>query len=86
MTLSARSDIPVASLSFHTAIVDKSGEDQSGALLEVCRLQMSIAHIKSMVDVLSKSIDYYPNKQEAVKKKASRRRAAKPKKKSTKSK
>lgn len=55
MTISVRSDIPVATLSFMSVL---GGERQ----LEAGHIQTSIPHLKRMLDVIASSIDYYPEK------------------------
>ncbi len=53
MEVAIRGDVPVATLRFYSVV---GGE----AVVEACRLQMSTAHLRAMVDVISKSIEYYP--------------------------
>lgn len=48
-----RSDPPVVTLRFETALPEAS--------YEVCRLQTSVDHIKAMIDAMSKAVDYYPS-------------------------
>ena len=52
MEIAVRADTPVATLRFYTAMVDH--------LSEVSRLQTSVTHIKSIIDVLCRNVEYYP--------------------------
>lgn len=54
MTISTRADVPVATLSFYAVAMNK--------LCEAARIQTSIPHLRQMVDVICRSIDYYPKK------------------------
>ena len=58
-SLSLRSDLPIATLRFF-----EFGSDGQGVPIatEVCRLLTSVDHLKSLVNLLSRSIDYYPTK------------------------
>ncbi len=57
MEVSLRADAPIAMLRFF-AIVPPN------VLIESSRLQTTIAHVKRMIDVLCRSLDYYPTKGE----------------------
>jgi len=57
MTLGVRSDIPVATIRFHSIT--------PGRLVEACRLQTTVKHLHEIVDVICRSIDYYPEKPDA---------------------
>ena len=52
MEIAVRADTPVVTLRFYTATIDH--------LSEVSRLQTSVAHIKAIIDVLCRNIEYYP--------------------------
>lgn len=54
MEIAVRGDTPVATLRFYTAMVDH--------LSEVSRLQTSVTHIKSIIDVLCRNVEYYPSR------------------------
>lgn len=54
MELSVRADTPVATMRYYSVLLDH--------LSEACRLQMSTVHLRSMVDVMCRSLDYYPDK------------------------
>jgi hypothetical protein len=54
MELSIRADIPVATLRFYSVVTDR--------LVEACRVQTSVEHVRQIVDVLARSLDYYPTK------------------------
>ena len=54
MEIAVRGDTPVATLRFYTAMVDH--------LSEVSRLQTSVTHIKAMIDVLCRTMEYYPSR------------------------
>lgn len=49
-----RGDVPIATMQFYYFTLD--------AAIEVCRLQTSTSHIRAMIDLLTKVIDYYPAK------------------------
>jgi len=55
MEVSLRGDTPVAMLRFYSVLGNE-------AILEACRIQTSAAHLRSMVDVLSKTVGYYPER------------------------
>jgi len=54
MQMLVRSDIPITTLRFDTTLPE--------AAYEVCRLQMTVAHVKSMIDVMCQTLDYYPSR------------------------
>lgn len=54
MQFLGRSDLPIATMRFETALPE--------AAYEVCRLQSSVDHIKRMIDVMCENVDYYPSK------------------------
>ena len=69
MQLGVRSDAPVATLRFHTALQD--------CLVESCRLQVSTDHLKRITDVLCRTLNYYPRPETGerpAKKKLSRKK------------
>lgn len=53
--LSLRSDAPIGTLRFHSVV----GEEK---LAEACRLQTTVTHLRAIVDLLCKQLDYYPAK------------------------
>ena len=55
MELSTRSDIPVCMMRFYSGI-------PRSELQEVARLQLATTHARAIVDVLCRSLDYYPDK------------------------
>ena len=57
MEITTRSDMPIATLRFYSALMDH--------LSEACRMQMSIQHLRNMVDVICKTLGYYPTKPKA---------------------
>lgn len=54
MGMTVRADVPVATLRFFTVLED--------AQQEACRIQTNVPHLKRMVDVICRSINYYPTK------------------------
>ena len=54
MTMGLRTDIPVATLRFYSALSDR--------LSECCRIQTSVTHLRQIVDVICRNIGYYPTK------------------------
>ena len=58
MEVSMRSDIPVGTLRFYSAVGDEK-------LTEASRIQTSVAHMRQIVDVLCRCLDYYPSKPKA---------------------
>lgn len=53
MEIHLRGDIDVATLRFYSAV--------GGTIAaEACRLQTSTTHLKAIVDVLCRTLDYYP--------------------------
>ena len=66
MQMLVRSDVPVTTLRFDTALPE--------AAYEVCRLQMTLAHAKRMIEVMCKTLDHYPTKPTAAKKKTGRKK------------
>ncbi len=54
MEIGVRGDVPLVTLRFYTAMVDH--------LSEVSRLQTSVTHIKSIIDVLCRNVEYYPSR------------------------
>lgn len=54
MTLSVRSDIPVATIRFYSVTPEN--------LVEACRLQTTVKHLHEIVDVICRNTDYYPEK------------------------
>ncbi len=58
MQIFMRSDLPIATISFSSLIpIDM--------LVEVGRFQTTASHLKGIVDVLCRTIDYYPTKSSA---------------------
>ncbi len=57
MNIAYRADIPVVTLRFYSALKDQ--------LCEASRLQTSVPHLRQIVDVICRAIDYYPKKPEA---------------------
>jgi hypothetical protein len=57
MELSLRADAPIAMLRFFSIV-------PPNILIESSRLQTTVSHAKSMIDVLCRSLDYYPTKAE----------------------
>ena len=57
MEINVRLNPPLATLRFHSALPDR--------LSEVCRLQCSQDHLRRMVDVICRSIGYYPTKSQS---------------------
>ena len=60
MRVTRRKDVPIVFLTFDFVVTDV-GDPVS---IEVSRLCMSETHAKRMVDVLARSLDYYPTKPE----------------------
>lgn len=54
MDITVRGDVPVGMLRFYAGLPDK--------LIEVSRLQMSIAHLRQMAEVFCRVLDYYPER------------------------
>lgn len=54
LEIAVRADTPVVTLRFYTAMVDH--------LSEVARVQTSVTHIKAIIDVLSRNVEYYPSR------------------------
>ena len=54
MEVAVRGDVPVVTLRFYSALREK--------LAEACRVQTSTTHLRSILDVLCRSLDYYPSK------------------------
>ncbi len=54
MNIYVRQDPPLATLRFSTVMPE--------AVYEACRVQTSVAHLRAIVDVICRSIDYYPEK------------------------
>lgn len=54
MELAVRADIPIATIRFYAICPP--------FIVESSRLQTSVDHLKKIVDVLSKSLNYYPSK------------------------
>ncbi len=50
-----RGDAPLATLRFYTVIGNEK-------LAEACRLQTTVAHLRAIVDLLCRLLDYYPAK------------------------
>jgi len=57
MELSLRADAPIAMLRFFSIV-------PPNVLIESSRLQTTASHVKRMIDVLCRSLDYYPTKAE----------------------
>ena len=55
MEIAVRGDVPISTLRFYSAITNEK-------LCEAFRLQTSVPHLRSMVDVICRSIGYYPSK------------------------
>ena len=55
MQVHLRSDTPLGMLSFSSLVPPDK-------LVEVCRLQTTEVHLKAIVDVLCRNLDYYPTK------------------------
>jgi hypothetical protein len=55
MELLLRSDVPIATLRFYTVV----GTEK---LTEACRLQTTVSHLRAIVDLLCRQLDYYPAK------------------------
>ncbi len=53
MELAVRGDADVATLRFLAVI-------PPNALLECCRVNMTVSHLKRMLDVIAQSLKYYP--------------------------
>lgn len=53
--LYVRSDTPVATVSFSTLV-------SPDKLIECARIQSTVTHLKATVDMICKTIDYYPAK------------------------
>ncbi|HZW09292.1 MAG TPA: DUF3467 domain-containing protein [Phycisphaerales bacterium] len=51
-----RKDVPIATLIFETTYVDNPGQPMA---FEVARLYTTIAHVKRMIEVLSKNVAAY---------------------------
>ena len=58
MQLFQRSDLPLATISFASL-------HPPDKLVEVGRFQATITHLKAIVDVICRGIDYYPTKSSA---------------------
>ncbi len=54
MEIAVRGDVPVVTLRFYSAVVDH--------LSEVSRLQTSATHVKAIIDVLCRNMEYYPSR------------------------
>ena len=54
MEIAVRGDEPLVTLRFYSAVVDH--------LSEVSRIQTSVTHIKAIIDVLCRNIEYYPSR------------------------
>ena len=54
MTISLRADVPIATLSFYSL--------EPNRLREAARLQASVPHLQEVVDVICRTLDYYPEK------------------------
>lgn len=66
MQILVRGDVGVATLRFETALPE--------AAYEVCRLQMSVDHVRRMIDVMCQHVDYYPSKPKEAKKTTRRKK------------
>jgi hypothetical protein len=55
MQLLVRSDAPIGTISFATLI-------PPDRLVEVGRFQTTVPHLKAIVDLICRNIDYYPTK------------------------
>lgn len=60
MQLFQRSDLPLATISFSSLIPPDK-------LVEVGRFQTTVTHLKSIIDVLCRTTDYYPTKKSSAK-------------------
>lgn len=58
MRVSLRNDPEVALLSFYSQLPDVEERP------EVCRIMTSRKHVHAMIDVLCRTLGYYPDKQE----------------------
>ena len=54
MQLLTRSDSDTATLRFNTLLPEAS--------YEACRLQTPVAHVRRMIDVMCRTLDYYPER------------------------
>jgi hypothetical protein len=59
MSLNLRADAGVAMIRFYTLLVDQEGP----SFIEACRIQTARDHLRSMVDVIAKSLNYYPTRE-----------------------
>lgn len=53
MMIALRADAPVATMRFYSFLGDHA--------VEASRIQVSTEHIKRMIDVLARTVKYYPN-------------------------
>ena len=58
MQIFHRSDLPLATISFASLVPPDK-------LVEVGRFQTTVTHLQAIVDVISRTIDYYPTKSSA---------------------
>jgi hypothetical protein len=54
-----RDDFPIASLIFYSVIPDQ------GIIEETARIQTSVEHLRKIVDLLCRQLDYYPDRVDA---------------------
>ena len=66
MQILVRGDVGVATLRFETALPE--------AAYEACRLQMSVEHVKRMIEVMCQHVDYYPSRPGNTKKTTRRKK------------
>ena len=62
MELMLRGDTQMGTLRFYSLLGDH--------LSEACRLQVSVAHLKSIIDVLCRNVEYYPSRPRKTTKRA----------------
>jgi hypothetical protein len=56
MSLNLRADPGLAMVRFYTLLVDEEGP----TVVEACRIQTTADHLRKIVEVLAKSLNFYP--------------------------